>query len=159
MVRKFWRTYLKMERSFQGAWAGIKTPVWNVLRYIHSPKLFILLLSNLSFPITGHALEAGWFLLRHAIRHSDHTLRQTAVEKFVLLPFHSGWDQDHGGLFSFQDVDGHCPTQVKMKFERRAHHPRRAHYPKLAPIANRLMLMYGEALKLKKRLNTQMKYI
>ncbi|XP_073456386.1 N-acylglucosamine 2-epimerase [Aquarana catesbeiana] len=65
----------------------------------------------------GHALEAGWFLLRHAIRHSDHTLRQTAVEKFVLLPFHSGWDQEHGGLFSFQDVDGHCPTQLEWSMK------------------------------------------
>ncbi|XP_018408810.1 PREDICTED: N-acylglucosamine 2-epimerase [Nanorana parkeri] len=65
----------------------------------------------------GHALEAGWFLLRQAIRHSDHTLRQTAVEKFVLLPFQSGWDQEHGGLFSFQDVDGHCPTQLEWNMK------------------------------------------
>ncbi|XP_072286370.1 N-acylglucosamine 2-epimerase [Pyxicephalus adspersus] len=65
----------------------------------------------------GHALEAGWFLLRHASRHSDHRVAQTAVEKFVLLPFHSGWDQEHGGLFSFQDVDGHCPTQLEWSMK------------------------------------------
>ncbi|KAM9324214.1 N-acylglucosamine 2-epimerase [Gastrophryne carolinensis] len=65
----------------------------------------------------GHAIEAGWFLLRQAIRRSDRTLGQIAVEKFMLLPFHSGWDQEHGGLFSFQDVDGHCPTQLEWSMK------------------------------------------
>ncbi|KAE8583630.1 hypothetical protein XENTR_v10020604 [Xenopus tropicalis] len=65
----------------------------------------------------GHAIEAGWFLLRHAIAHSDHSLAQTSVEKFMLLPFLSGWDQEYGGLFSFQDVDGHCPTQLEWNMK------------------------------------------
>ena len=62
----------------------------------------------------GHALEAGWFLLRHAIRKGDPELRARVIDKFLLLPFRSGWDPDHGGLFYFQDADGLCPTQVGM---------------------------------------------
>ncbi|KAM8934233.1 N-acylglucosamine 2-epimerase [Pelodytes ibericus] len=65
----------------------------------------------------GHAMEAGWFLLRQAITQSDHALGQIAVEKFVLLPFLSGWDQEYGGLFSFQDVDGYCPTQLEWSMK------------------------------------------
>ncbi|XP_006900041.1 PREDICTED: N-acylglucosamine 2-epimerase [Elephantulus edwardii] len=61
----------------------------------------------------GHALEAGWFLLRHAARKGDNKLRTLVVDKFLLQPFRSGWDPDHGGLFSFQDIDGLCPTQLE----------------------------------------------
>ncbi|CAJ0935662.1 unnamed protein product [Ranitomeya imitator] len=65
----------------------------------------------------GHAIEAGWFLLRQAFTNHDHNLGKIAVEKFLLLPFESGWDQEHGGLFSFQDVDGHCPTQLEWSMK------------------------------------------
>ncbi|KAM4695675.1 N-acylglucosamine 2-epimerase [Rhinophrynus dorsalis] len=65
----------------------------------------------------GHAIEASWFLLRQAIKHSDHALGLTAVQKFLLLPFISGWDKKYGGLFSFQDVDGHCPTQLEWNMK------------------------------------------
>ncbi|KAM4019505.1 N-acylglucosamine 2-epimerase isoform 1-T2 [Anomaloglossus baeobatrachus] len=65
----------------------------------------------------GHAIEAGWFLLRQAFANNDHNLGKIAVEKFVLLPFESGWDQEHGGLYSFQDVDGHCPTQLEWSMK------------------------------------------
>ncbi|XP_011943732.1 PREDICTED: N-acylglucosamine 2-epimerase isoform X1 [Cercocebus atys] len=61
----------------------------------------------------GHALEAGWFLLRHCIRKGDPELRAHVVDKFLLLPFRSGWDPDHGGLFYFQDADDFCPTQLE----------------------------------------------
>ncbi|XP_077625735.1 N-acylglucosamine 2-epimerase [Crocuta crocuta] len=61
----------------------------------------------------GHALEAGWFLLRHAIRKGDPELRAHVIDKFLLLPFRSGWDPEHGGLFYFQDADGLCPTQLE----------------------------------------------
>ncbi|XP_006739432.1 N-acylglucosamine 2-epimerase isoform X1 [Leptonychotes weddellii] len=61
----------------------------------------------------GHALEAGWFLLRYAIRKGDPKLRAHVINKFLLLPFRSGWDPDHGGLFYFQDADGLCPTQLE----------------------------------------------
>lgn len=68
--------------------------------------------SSVLQPSPGHALEAGWFLLRHCIRKGDPELRAHVLDKFLLLPFRSGWDPDHGGLFYFQDADDFCPTQV-----------------------------------------------
>ncbi|KAK6466681.1 N-acylglucosamine 2-epimerase isoform X1 [Huso huso] len=65
----------------------------------------------------GHALEAGWFLLQYAVRHGDEGLKRTAIEKFMILPFHAGWDQQQGGLFYFLDVDGHCPTQLEWSMK------------------------------------------
>nr|XP_006006263.1 PREDICTED: N-acylglucosamine 2-epimerase [Latimeria chalumnae] len=65
----------------------------------------------------GHAIEAGWFLLRYALKHGDLELKTTAIEKFMMLPFESGWDQEHGGLLYFQDVDGHCPTQLEWSMK------------------------------------------
>ncbi|KAL1766020.1 host cell factor 1 isoform X3 [Sigmodon hispidus] len=61
----------------------------------------------------GHAIETGWFLLQYARRKGDTKLRMHIIDKFLLLPFHSGWDPEHGGLFYFQDVDGLCPTQLE----------------------------------------------
>ncbi|XP_051034279.1 N-acylglucosamine 2-epimerase isoform X1 [Phodopus roborovskii] len=61
----------------------------------------------------GHTLEAGWFLLQYAVRKDDPKLRTYIIDKFLLLPFHSGWDPEHGGLFYFQDADGLCPTQLE----------------------------------------------
>ncbi len=61
---------------------------------------------------SGHALEAGWFLLQFSAEHGDEELRKTAINKFVELPYEYGWDKEHGGLFYFLDVDGRCPTQV-----------------------------------------------
>ncbi|KAG2455555.1 RENBP epimerase, partial [Polypterus senegalus] len=65
----------------------------------------------------GHALEAGWFLLQYATRHQDEKLKKLAIEKFMLLPLASGWDQQHGGLFYFLDVEGHCPTQLEWNMK------------------------------------------
>nr|XP_028567880.1 N-acylglucosamine 2-epimerase [Podarcis muralis] len=65
----------------------------------------------------GHAIEAGWFLLRYAQRQQDSDLVAQAVEKFMKEPFRLGWDPEHGGLFAFQDVDGLCPTQLEWKMK------------------------------------------
>ncbi|XP_029995738.1 N-acylglucosamine 2-epimerase isoform X2 [Sphaeramia orbicularis] len=59
----------------------------------------------------GHALEAGWFLLQYSTQWGDKELQKTAISKFVEVPYQSGWDKEHGGLFYFLDVDGNCPTQ------------------------------------------------
>ncbi|XP_057615975.1 N-acylglucosamine 2-epimerase isoform X1 [Chionomys nivalis] len=61
----------------------------------------------------GHAIEAGWFLLQYAHKKGDAKLQMHIIDKFLLLPFYSGWDPEHGGLFYFQDVDGLCPTQLE----------------------------------------------
>ncbi|XP_017260260.1 N-acylglucosamine 2-epimerase [Kryptolebias marmoratus] len=65
----------------------------------------------------GHALEAGWFLLQFAAETGNAEIQKTAVEKFVALPYASGWDTEHGGLFYFLDVDGHCPTQLEWSMK------------------------------------------
>uniref|UniRef100_A0A667ZDV4 N-acylglucosamine 2-epimerase n=1 Tax=Myripristis murdjan TaxID=586833 RepID=A0A667ZDV4_9TELE len=65
----------------------------------------------------GHALEAGWFLLQYAAQRGDGELQRTAVDTFMELPYQQGWDQEHGGLFYFLDVDGHCPTQLEWSMK------------------------------------------
>ncbi|KAL4622602.1 N-acylglucosamine 2-epimerase [Arapaima gigas] len=65
----------------------------------------------------GHALEAGWFLLQYAVQHGDEELQRTAVDKFMKIPFQTGWDQEHGGILYFLDVDGHCPTQLEWSMK------------------------------------------
>lgn len=65
----------------------------------------------------GHALEAGWFLLQYSAEHGDEEIQKTAINKFVDLPFHYGWDKEHGGLFYFLDVDGYCPTQLEWSMK------------------------------------------
>uniref|UniRef100_A0A8C6TFV4 N-acylglucosamine 2-epimerase n=1 Tax=Neogobius melanostomus TaxID=47308 RepID=A0A8C6TFV4_9GOBI len=65
----------------------------------------------------GHALEAGWFLLQYAAQWGQQDLRDTAITQFIKQPFHSGWDVEHGGLFSFLDVDGLCPTQLEWSMK------------------------------------------
>ncbi|TRY98414.1 hypothetical protein DNTS_004963, partial [Danionella cerebrum] len=65
----------------------------------------------------GHALEAGWFLLKYSLSVGDVELQKTAVEKFMKVPFCNGWDKQHGGLFYFLDVDGYCPTQLEWNMK------------------------------------------
>lgn len=65
----------------------------------------------------GHALEAGWFLLQFSAALGDEELQRTAINKFVELPYQYGWDKEHGGLFYFLDVEGHCPTQLEWSMK------------------------------------------
>ncbi|KAK7883952.1 hypothetical protein WMY93_027075 [Mugilogobius chulae] len=65
----------------------------------------------------GHALEAGWFLLQYSSQWDLQDLQDTAISRFIEGPFQSGWDQEHGGLFYFLDVDGHCPTQLEWSMK------------------------------------------
>ncbi|KAM8793690.1 N-acylglucosamine 2-epimerase [Eudromia elegans] len=65
----------------------------------------------------GHAIEAGWFLLRYARRRRDQGLAARAVAAFIEGPLQWGWDPQHGGLFAFLDADGHCPTQLEWSMK------------------------------------------
>jgi len=60
----------------------------------------------------GHAMEAGWF-----VQHWAQRLRRPALQQMALhmtrWSHAAGWDDDHGGLFYFQDADGHSPTQIE----------------------------------------------
>lgn len=63
--------------------------------------------------LTGHVIEAGWFLLKLGENTKNETLRKIAIETFIVKAFENGWDKEHGGLFYFLDVDGWCPTQLE----------------------------------------------
>ncbi|XP_067171170.1 N-acylglucosamine 2-epimerase [Apteryx mantelli] len=65
----------------------------------------------------GHAIEAGWFLLRFAQRRGDEALAARAIAAFIEGPLRRGWDPQHGGLFAFLDADGHCPTQLEWSMK------------------------------------------
>ncbi len=65
----------------------------------------------------GHAIEAGWFLLNHALVNNDDNLKQTAIEKFIELPFSTGWDSKNSGLYYFLDADGFSPTQLEWNMK------------------------------------------
>uniref|UniRef100_A0A3P8NB90 N-acylglucosamine 2-epimerase n=1 Tax=Astatotilapia calliptera TaxID=8154 RepID=A0A3P8NB90_ASTCA len=65
----------------------------------------------------GHALEAGWFLMLYGAQSGDKEIHRTAIRNFVELPYQYGWDKEHGGLFYFLDVDGHCPTQLEWSMK------------------------------------------
>ena len=65
----------------------------------------------------GHAIEAGWFLLNHAARRGDYSLKQTAIEKFIELPFSMGWDSENSGLYYFLDADGFSPTHLEWNMK------------------------------------------
>ncbi|XP_041349589.1 N-acylglucosamine 2-epimerase-like [Gigantopelta aegis] len=61
----------------------------------------------------GHAIEAGWFLLKHAVKTNDEQLKTTAINKFMVNSFDRGWDEKHGGIVYFVDVEGLSPTQLE----------------------------------------------
>ncbi|XP_076448155.1 N-acylglucosamine 2-epimerase-like [Babylonia areolata] len=61
----------------------------------------------------GHAIEAGWFLLRRVQATQDSSLQQVALSTFITASFRRGWDPQHGGLFSFLDVDDESPVQLE----------------------------------------------
>ncbi|XP_069141116.1 N-acylglucosamine 2-epimerase-like [Argopecten irradians] len=63
--------------------------------------------------LPGHSIEAGWFLLQHAIKKGKDDVKKMAIEKFILNPFKYGWDQTYGGLMYFLDVDNWSPTQLE----------------------------------------------
>ena len=65
----------------------------------------------------GHALEAGWFLLEYAEETKDNKLRDVALEKFIKLPFETGWDKVNGGLLYFLDADGFSPIQLEWNMK------------------------------------------
>ncbi len=60
----------------------------------------------------GHAIEAGWFLLRWAARLNDAALTQLAAE-IIRQSFDLGWDAEHGGLLYFLDAEGGSPIQLE----------------------------------------------
>jgi N-acylglucosamine 2-epimerase len=64
----------------------------------------------------GHAIEAGWFLLRYAKRTCNEALKQTATE-MIDWSFDIGWDKEFGGLFYFLDSEGKSPPYLEWNMK------------------------------------------
>lgn len=60
----------------------------------------------------GHAVEVCWFLL-HALRHHPNAERQEKVLRILENSMVFGWDEDHGGLHYFMDIQGRPPLQLE----------------------------------------------
>jgi N-acylglucosamine 2-epimerase len=60
----------------------------------------------------GHGIEAMWFMMDIAERRADPALAERAVE-VVLRTLDLGWDAAMGGIFYFQDSQGHPPQQLE----------------------------------------------
>jgi N-acylglucosamine 2-epimerase len=59
----------------------------------------------------GHAIESAWFLLEEAQRQKDNTLIDSAC-RIIERSLELGWDQEHGGLLYFVDLEGRPPLQL-----------------------------------------------
>lgn len=60
----------------------------------------------------GHAIEAGWFLLRWAQKLRQIDLQELAF-KIIDWSYTLGWDSREGGLFYFLDSKGYSPTALE----------------------------------------------
>jgi N-acylglucosamine 2-epimerase len=60
----------------------------------------------------GHSIEVAWFLLHMTEVVPDPKLRAIALDVLEgSLEF--GWDHQYGGLYYFQDIEGHPPLQYE----------------------------------------------
>jgi N-acylglucosamine 2-epimerase len=65
----------------------------------------------------GHAIEGAWFIMHEGKMRGDDTLIRTGCQMLDWM-WERGWDQEHGGLLYFVDVNG-LPVQEywhDMKF-------------------------------------------
>ncbi|MET7000506.1 AGE family epimerase/isomerase [Chitinophaga defluvii] len=60
----------------------------------------------------GHTIEAMWFIMDLAVRLNRPELAEQAVA-IALRTLEYGWDQEHGGIFYFMDVQGHPVQQLE----------------------------------------------
>ncbi len=60
----------------------------------------------------GHSMEAAWFIMCQGILMNDpEVIRRGRDIIDITLPL--GWDETHGGIISFTDVDGNPPVQLE----------------------------------------------
>ncbi len=65
----------------------------------------------------GHAIEGAWFIMQEGKLRDDETLVRTGLDMLDWM-WHRGWDQEHGGMLYFVDVND-LPVQEywhDMKF-------------------------------------------
>jgi N-acylglucosamine 2-epimerase len=65
----------------------------------------------------GHCLETGWFLMEEGRIRGDESLVRRALP-ILEWSLERGWDEEHGGIFSFTDLEGRMPAQIEwdMKY-------------------------------------------
>ena len=64
----------------------------------------------------GHAIEAGWFLLRWAQKLNRSDLKDLAFD-MIDWSYNLGWDKDKNGLFYFLDSEGYSPTPLEWSMK------------------------------------------
>ncbi len=60
----------------------------------------------------GHGIEAMWFIMDIARRREDAELVARTIE-IILNTLEFAWDNEHGGIFYFLDVQGKPPQQLE----------------------------------------------
>jgi N-acylglucosamine 2-epimerase len=60
----------------------------------------------------GHAIETAWFIMAEAKRRGDKELLGRALE-ILDWSLARGWDEKHGGILYFVDVEGKQPVQYE----------------------------------------------
>ncbi len=60
----------------------------------------------------GHALESAAFVMHEAIERDDKSLIPPALQ-MIDFSLARGWDDEHGGLLYFVDIEGKPPTQLE----------------------------------------------
>jgi len=60
----------------------------------------------------GHAIETAWFLMHEGRHRGDAGLVRSALD-IIDWSLEWGWDREHGGIFSFVDVEGKPPEQLE----------------------------------------------
>ena len=60
----------------------------------------------------GHSLEAAWFLMLEGIVSKNQEAIR-AGKQIIDLTLPLGWDQKHGGIIAFRDLDGKPPVQLE----------------------------------------------
>lgn len=60
----------------------------------------------------GHSLEAAWFVMLEGIL-SDNEEAIAAGRKIIDITLPKGWDETHGGILAFRDLNGQPPVQLE----------------------------------------------
>ncbi len=78
----------------------------------------------------GHALETSWFMMKEALHRKDDALMRKMIQ-VAQWSLERGWDEEMGGIFYFQDVEGkpvlslewdmkllwvHCEAMIAMLY-------------------------------------------
>jgi N-acylglucosamine 2-epimerase len=60
----------------------------------------------------GHAIETSWFMMTEALHRGDDGVMKKALD-ILNWSLERGWDNEHGGLFYFVDIEGKPTEQLE----------------------------------------------